>query len=33
MVIQGPETIDAASLATAAPAKDGGQATFLLREE
>jgi hypothetical protein len=33
MAIEGLEAIDAASLATAASAKDGSQATFLSREE
>jgi len=33
MAIGGPEAIDAASLATAASAKDGSQASFLFREE
>jgi hypothetical protein len=33
MAIDGPEAIDAASLATAASAEDGNQASFLFREE
>jgi hypothetical protein len=33
MAIDGPEAIDAASLATAAPAEDGAAASFLFREE
>jgi hypothetical protein len=33
MAIEGPEAIDAASLATAASAEDGARATLLFREE
>ncbi|MBX9910615.1 MAG: hypothetical protein K2Z25_18105 [Beijerinckiaceae bacterium] len=33
MAIKGPEAIDAASLATAASAEDGADASFLFREE
>lgn len=33
MAIEGPEAIDAASLATAASAEDGADASFLVREE
>ncbi|ESX83407.1 hypothetical protein X759_03115 [Mesorhizobium sp. LSHC420B00] len=33
MAIGGPGAIDAASLATAAPAEDGSQATLLFGEE